>query len=77
MTNNLDDRLECCSLSKGDDRRPGGVADKSEGYADIQRDFDKLEQQEEEPHEVQKREMQILALGKNNLVNWYSWRLND
>lgn len=53
------------------------MADKSEGYADIQRDFDKLEQQEEEPHNVQQREMQILALGKNNPVNWYSWRLND
>lgn len=42
--------IECCSLSIGDDMRPGGVADKSEGCADIQRDFDRLEQQAERNH---------------------------
>lgn len=53
------------------------MAHKSEGCDDIQRDFDRLEQQAERNHKVQQKEMQILALGRNNPVNWYRSRLND
>ncbi|GAB0189318.1 mitochondrial enolase superfamily member 1 [Grus japonensis] len=52
--------------------KPGGVADKPEGYAAIQRDLDRLESWVERNHKkFNKDKCRVLHLGKNNPKHQY------
>jgi len=70
--NNLDDGAECILCKFADDTKPGGVADRPEGRAAIQRDHNRLEKwADRDLIKFSKGNCKDLHLGRNNPLHHY------
>jgi len=73
--NDLDEELECTLSKFADDTKLGGVGDKPQGYAAIQRDLDRPESWAERNHmKLNRGKCRVLHLGRYHPMHQYMLR---